>query len=186
MKAAPCRMVLVTVDPHSNNGADHAPAVIVRAWSDEMVNVRVFQDGPNVPWMTSVPLFADREALEAERSKRIADGMIPGGMVWHAAYWPPQTDPAAGVPRRPGLCEVVQYRGKQGYQALRSAIVTATADSLDPRGVEAGDVAALDSPTHVHLWVFDLGERGGFPESNVALDDPGMCRPGMWQWPSGV
>jgi hypothetical protein len=92
MKATPCRIVLVTMDPHSNNNSDHAPAVIVRAWSDTLVNVRIFQDGPDVPWMASVPLFYDREALEAERSRRIADGMMAADTVWHAAYWPPRVE----------------------------------------------------------------------------------------------
>ncbi len=92
-KAAPCRMVLVTVDPHSNNGVDVAPAVIVRAWSDTEVNVRVLRDGPDVPWMCSVPLFQTREELEAERDKRaarwrqVSDQPVP---LFHGAYWPPR------------------------------------------------------------------------------------------------
>lgn len=84
----------------------------------------------------------------------------------------------------PTIGRIVQYRGKQGYQALRAAIVTATVETLDPRGVEAGEVPALDSPYHVHLWVFTPGDKGGFAEYNVAPDEPGMCRPGMWQWPT--
>jgi hypothetical protein len=85
---------------------------------------------------------------------------------------------------KPTIGRIVQYRGKQGYQALRAAIVNATVDTLDPRGIEAGDVPALDSDEHVHLWVFSPGERGGFPEYNVRRDEPGMCRPGTWQWPT--
>ena len=88
---------------------------------------------------------------------------------------------------QPTIGRIVQYRGRQGYQALRAAIVTATVDTLDPRGVEAGDVPALDSPDHVHLWVFTPGDKGGFAEYNVPPDpEPGMCRPGMWQWPTRV
>jgi hypothetical protein len=82
------------------------------------------------------------------------------------------------------LGEVVQYRGKQGHQALRAAIVAATVDTLDPRGVESGEVPALDSPEHVHLVVFTPGERGWFPEFNVPQAEPGMCPPGTWQWPT--
>ncbi len=85
------------------------------------------------------------------------------------------------------ICRLVQYRGKQGYQALRAAVVTAAVDTLDPRGVEAGDVPALDSDDeHVHLWVFTPSEQGGFAEFNVARDEDGMCRPGTWQWPTIV
>ena len=85
---------------------------------------------------------------------------------------------------KPTIGRIVQYRGKQGLQALRAAIITADVDSLDPRGVEAGTVPALDSDAHVHLWVFTPSEAGGFAEFNVPQDEPGQCRPGMWQWPT--
>jgi hypothetical protein len=78
---------------------------------------------------------------------------------------------------RPTLGRIVHYRGKQGYQAPRCAIVTGTVDSLDPRGVESGAVPALDSDQHVHLWVFTPGEVG-FPEYNIG---PGTS-PGEWSW----
>lgn len=87
---------------------------------------------------------------------------------------------------QPTLGRIVQYRGKQGLQAMRAAIVTATVDTLDPRGVEAGEVPALDSPNHVHLHVFTPSTAGFFVEFNVPQDEPGMCRPGMWQWPTRV
>jgi hypothetical protein len=79
---------------------------------------------------------------------------------------------------RPALGCIVGYRGKLGYQAPRAAIVTATVASLDPRGVQAGDVPALDSDQHVHLWVFTPSHTGGFDEYNVA---PGGG-PGEWSW----
>jgi hypothetical protein len=72
--------------------------------------------------------------------------------------------------------DIVRYRGKLGFQAMRSAIVTADMCTLDPRGVEAGDVPSLDSPKHVHLWVFTPGESGGFAEFNIG---PGEG-PGQW------
>ena len=99
------------------------------------------------------------------------------------------------TPRRtmlPTLGRIVHYRGKQGLLAMRAAIVTATVDSLDPRGVESGDVPALDSPTHLHLWVFTPGDRGGFPEYNVPAGgqaEPGIdptIPPGSWCWPPRV
>jgi hypothetical protein len=79
---------------------------------------------------------------------------------------------------KPTLGDIVHYRGKQGYQAPRCAIVTGTVDSLDPRSVEAGAVRALDSDQHVHLWVFTPGDSGGFPEYNIG---PGTS-PGEWSW----
>lgn len=88
--------------------------------------------------------------------------------------------------QQPTIGRIVQYRGKQGVNALRAAIVTATVDTLDPGNVEAGHVPALDSPNHVHLCVFTPGDRGFFVEYNVPLDDEGMCRPGRWQWPTRV
>ncbi|WP_433067402.1 hypothetical protein [Dactylosporangium sp. CS-033363] len=66
----------------------------------------------------------------------------------------------------PALCDLVHYRGKQGLCTPRAAIVVATVDSLDPRGVESGAVPALDSAEHVHLWVFGPGSAG-FAEFNT-------------------
>lgn len=83
---------------------------------------------------------------------------------------------------QPTLGRIVHYRGKQGLLAMRAAIVTGTVDSLDPRGVESGQVRALDSDSHVHLWVFTPGESGGFAEFNVAPGDD----PGQWSWPPRV
>jgi hypothetical protein len=94
--------------------------------------------------------------------------------------------PRSAPNQQPTICRMVQYRGKEGLQALRAAVIAATVDTLDPRGVEAGDVPALDSPNHVHLVVFTPGESGHFTEYNVPLDEPGMCRPGTWQWPTRV
>lgn len=95
----------------------------------------------------------------------------------------------------PTLGRIVHYRGNQGLMAPRAAIVTATVDSLDPRGVDAGDVPALDSDQHVHLWVFTPGEQGGFAEFNVprgesaderAETTAGTIPPGTWCWPPRV
>jgi hypothetical protein len=62
------------------NGADVAPAVITRVWSDNMVNVRVLLDGNDTPWKTSIALFQTPEAC-AEAS----DAGRPFG-----CYWPPR------------------------------------------------------------------------------------------------
>ncbi|GGK32268.1 hypothetical protein GCM10010124_26300 [Pilimelia terevasa] len=97
--------------------------------------------------------------------------------------------------QKPTLGRIVHYRGKQGYQAARAAIVTATEETLDPRGVEAGHVPALTDDTHVHLWVYSPGDSGGFAEYNVAPgrpDDPltqataANIPPGTWCWPPRI
>lgn len=36
-----------------NNGADEAPAVVVRVWSDNCVNLKVLVDGRETLWATS-------------------------------------------------------------------------------------------------------------------------------------
>lgn len=95
---------------------------------------------------------------------------------------------------KPTLGRIVHYRGNQGHLAPRAAIVTATTDSLDPRGVESGAVPALDSPEHVHLWVFTPGSSGGWTEYNVPRGEAadgqeptaGTIPPGTWCWPPRV
>lgn len=90
------RIVLVTVsDPSSNNGAEVAPAVITRVWSDTLVNVRVLLDGHDTLWLTSVALHSDRQSLEVARETRrvhlTASGFDPGTAdLYVAAYWPPR------------------------------------------------------------------------------------------------
>lgn len=80
---------------------------------------------------------------------------------------------------KPTTGRILRYRGKQGFHAMRAAIVTADVHTLDPRGVESGNGAGLDSDEHVHLWVFTPGESGGFTEYNVG---PGN-EAGQWSWP---
>ena len=77
---------------------------------------------------------------------------------------------------------MVVYRGKHGHNAPRAAVVIADVNSLDPRGVEAGAVPALDSPMHVHLHVFTPSEQQGWTEYNVSYGDG----PGQWSWPPRV
>ncbi|MFD1145964.1 hypothetical protein [Saccharothrix hoggarensis] len=73
--------------------------------------------------------------------------------------------------------QIVEYRGKLGLQAVRPALVVASVDNLDPRGVENDPRLALDSPTHAHLLVFTPSDGGFFMEFNVASGDG----PGEWQ-----
>jgi hypothetical protein len=84
------RIVLVTVDPHSNNGSDVAPAVITRVWSDTMLNVRVLRDGTDVAWMTSITLHETRDELDAAAARREATAPHLAGTIYHAAFWPPR------------------------------------------------------------------------------------------------
>jgi hypothetical protein len=89
---------------------------------------------------------------------------------------------------KPKLGDDVYYRGKHGYQAMRAAKVTATIDSLDPRGVETGAVPALTDDSHAHLWVFTPGGSDGFAEYNVpcgegAVSEVEEIPPGTWCWP---
>lgn len=81
---------------------------------------------------------------------------------------------------RPTLAVPVHYRGKQGLQAVRAAIITATVDSLDQRGVNAGQIPHLSTATHVHLWVFTPSNASGFAEFDVPLD-LGLA-PGTWRF----
>lgn len=81
--------------------------------------------------------------------------------------------------QKPTTGRILRYRGKQGLLAMRAAIVTCDVNTLDPRGVESGNIPGLDSDEHVHLWVFTPGESGGFTEYNVGPGDG----PGKWSWP---
>ena len=82
------------------------------------------------------------------------------------------------------LGRIVHYRGREGLRTLRAAVITANTATLDPRGVTAGTVEALDSPQHVHLHVFTPG-RVGFPETNIPYGPgrDGTPEPGCWAWP---
>lgn len=86
---------------------------------------------------------------------------------------------AGAATPKPTTGRILRYVGKQGFNAIRAAIVMADVHTLDPRGVESGVIPALDSDMHVHLWVFTPGESGGFTEYNIG---PGT-EPGQWSWP---
>src|ERR1700748_785906 len=72
------RVLVMAGVPHDkNNGADEAPAVVVRVFQGSHVNVRVLCDGPEVLWFTSVPVFAGPDELEEAREDFLA-GMPEG------------------------------------------------------------------------------------------------------------
>jgi hypothetical protein len=106
---------------------------------------------------------------------------LPGGTTLTDST--PPAGPTA-VPK-PTTGRILRYRGKQGLCAMRAAIVTADVTTLDPRGVESGEVPALTDDMHVHLWVFTPGALGGFPEYDVPFGAvvPGDIPPGTWSWP---
>lgn len=81
------RTVHTFVDPALNNGSNVAAAMIVRVWSESLVNLRVFVDGKSdVLSMTSVGLYADQDAaVQAPTYTTASDGSrLPA-----AAFWPP-------------------------------------------------------------------------------------------------
>lgn len=83
MKPSLGRIVFTRVDPLMNNGADIAPAVITRVWSDTLVNIRVMLDSENPPlWKTSVLLFDSEEDAKGNDAEGIT--------ATHACWWPPK------------------------------------------------------------------------------------------------
>lgn len=60
---------------------------------------------------------------------------------------------------KPTIGRVVIYRSRTGDYDV-PAIVTATTDTLNAKGVEAGHVPALSSEEHVHLMVLTPGKPG--------------------------
>jgi hypothetical protein len=60
---------------------------------------------------------------------------------------------------KPTIGRIVIYRSRTGNYDV-PAIVTATTETLNPAGVESGNVPALSSDEHVHLTVFTPGKPG--------------------------
>lgn len=70
------------------------------------------------------------------------------------------------MPEPPHLGGIVHYKSKtRGYEL--PAIITATTRTLDPMGVEMGDVVALDTHDEVHLHVFTCGDKESYPEYKI-------------------
>jgi hypothetical protein len=94
-KPSIARIVIVTVDPRTNNGSDTAPAVITRVNSEQSVNLRILLDAStSVPAATSVELCEDeslaRAAVARHREQFVAAGGTPGALHPTVAYWPPR------------------------------------------------------------------------------------------------
>jgi hypothetical protein len=86
------RIVLAPADPATNNGADVAPAIITRVWSDNLVNVRVLLDGQGIEWRTSVTLYDTPDAFAEAAARRDQErpDLIKAGIPFHGVYWPPR------------------------------------------------------------------------------------------------
>jgi len=74
------RIVHVLGGPVERNGADRAPAIITRVWSDTLVNVTAFPDADAPMRVTSIQVFPDEEAARAW----CAENPNRSG----AAFWP--------------------------------------------------------------------------------------------------
>lgn len=103
----------------------------------------------------------------------------------------------------PGLTigRIVIYRSKTGNYDL-PAIITATVDTLDPKGVELGHVPPLSGNNCVHLTVFTCGKQGTAREGHVVNNEAAggsyqefdiaesssdtEPEPGSWRWPTRV
>lgn len=110
---------------------------------------------------------------------------------------------------RPTIGRIVIYRSRTGTYDV-PAIITATTETLNPKGVEAGHVPALSSEGHVHLTVFTSGQpglRGDADDFLVESEHPvsenvagcyqewdipfdakrdAEVPPGTWRWPERV
>jgi len=79
------RSVHAYVDPTTNNGVDYAAATITRVWGPFTagdgwtVNLKIFLDGNETLWRTSVYLYPDRATAEAYSAAE-----QPLGRAW----WP--------------------------------------------------------------------------------------------------
>ncbi len=95
MKPSAGRIVMVFADPADNNGADVAPAVITRVWSDETINVHVLPDGPDSYWLTSVQLHDTREQAQAAHDRMFATWPAAPSVPYRA-FWPPRVEHQPG------------------------------------------------------------------------------------------
>jgi hypothetical protein len=60
---------------------------------------------------------------------------------------------------KPTIGRIVIYRSRTGDYDV-PAIITATVETLNPKGVELGHIPALSSDDHVHLTCFTAGKPG--------------------------
>lgn len=104
----------------------------------------------------------------------------------------------------PTIGRIVIYRSRTGDYDV-PAIVNCTAESINPKGVEAGHVPPLTGEGHVHLTVLTPGKpglrgtatdfkvesehgrsenvAGCYQEWDIAPAQEGDPTPGSWRWP---
>lgn len=79
----------------------------------------------------------------------------------------------------PGRIVWYQTDERGGKRYYLPAIVSVTEQNLNQYGVEEGEILGLQSPWHVHLYVFSPGVP--YAEQNVPYDPQGTPR--TWRWP---
>jgi hypothetical protein len=107
----------------------------------------------------------------------------------------------------PTIGRIVIYRSRTGDYDI-PAIVTATQDTLNLKGVEAGYVPPLSGDYSVHLTVFSPGKgglhkeaenflvkseypvsenvSGCYQEWDISIAIANTIGPGTWRWPERV
>ena len=107
---------------------------------------------------------------------------------------------------KPTIGRIVIYRSRTGDYDV-PAIITATQDTLNRKGVEAGHIPDLSGAACVHLTVFTAGKPGRrrdaddflvesdhgrsenvagcYQEWDIPCGD-GALMPGTWRWPERV
>lgn len=80
--------VLVQVDPRQNNGSDVALGFVTKVHDgdEQSVNVRVFTDGPDVLWLTSVGVVKSQP--KAEDKEQGEDETASEAKVRNRVCWP--------------------------------------------------------------------------------------------------
>lgn len=81
---------------------------------------------------------------------------------------------------KPTIGRIVLYRSRSLLGYTVPAIITATADTLHPEGVEAGHVPPLTGEDHVHLHVLSPAIPGESPLRPLRREDEPAARWGGW------
>lgn len=147
---------------------------------------------------------AQEQPAQGEEEAKAPDGGSPEPEA--ATDAPRERQAPSGV----GIGRAVTYRSRTGSYDV-PAVINATIDTLNPAGVESGNVPAISEPGNVHLTVFTPGKedtgtddpairtsenRGGsYQEWDIphyeapeggAEDAPAEPTPGTWRWPERV
>lgn len=163
------RIVHAVVDPAENNGADIAPAVIVRVWPSPdpdaapnagYVNARVLLDGHDTPWITSVHLY------ESEETARAAVAEHPQ-LAGRVLFWPPRTGGPI-LAQSPPEPEPVDPRAR-----LVELAVTIESAAKGSQSNRPGDAAALYGVV-ASIWQFLATHP---PQPDVTVVHRHQCAP---------